>query len=182
VEYFSDVIDVGFTARMEEELDEIADNQKNWVDVLREFYGPFEKDVEHASRSIEKIEVNEEIGEACPTCGKPLIVRWGRFGKFIGCSDFPKCRYTRPFLVKLGVKCPLDGGDLVEKKTRRGRVFYGCSNWPACEFSSWNKPLPQPCPNCGGLLTAKGKDQARCTRCDNEYSLSQLPEAEGVAV
>jgi len=185
VEYFSDVINVGFTARMEEELDEIADGEKNWVEVLREFYAPFEKDVAHAQHAIEKVEVTEEIGEACPTCGKPLIVRWGRFGKFIGCSDFPTCRYTRPFLIKIGVKCPLDGGDLVEKKTRRGRVFYGCANYKnddpdSCPFTSWNKPLPQPCPNCSGLLTVKGKDQARCLRCENEYSLNDLPEMEAV--
>jgi DNA topoisomerase-1 len=178
VEYFSDVINVGFTARMEEELDEIADGEKDWVEVLREFYGPFEKDVEHASHAIEKVEVNQEIGEACPTCGKPLIVRWGRFGKFIGCSDFPTCRYTRPFLHKIGVVCPLDGGDLVEKRTRRGRVFYGCSNYPECEFSSWNRPLPQPCPNCGGLLAVKNRHHAKCTRCENEYAQAELPEAE----
>ncbi|HKZ82480.1 MAG TPA: type I DNA topoisomerase [Anaerolineae bacterium] len=186
VEYFSDVIDVGFTARMEEELDEIADGEKDWAEVLREFYEPFEKDVEHALHAIEKVEVNEEIGEACPTCGKPLIARWGRFGKFIGCSDFPTCRYTRPFLIKIGVKCPLDGGDLVEKKTRRGRIFYGCANYKnddpdSCQFTSWNRPLPQPCPNCGGLLTVKGKDRARCLRCENEYSLNELPEMEPVA-
>jgi DNA topoisomerase-1 len=186
VEYFSDVIDVGFTARMEEELDEIADGEKDWAEVLREFYEPFEKDFEHALHAIEKVEVNEEIGEACPTCGKPLIVRWGRFGKFIGCSDFPTCRYTRPFLIKIGVKCPLDGGDLVEKKTRRGRIFYGCANYKnddpnSCQFTTWNRPLPQPCPNCDGLLTVKGKDQARCLSCENEYSLNELPEMEPVA-
>ena len=180
VEYFSDVIDVGFTARMEEELDEIAEGAKDWGEVLREFYTPFEKDVAHASNSIERVDAVEELGEPCPTCGQPLVIRWGRFGKFIGCSDFPKCRYTRPFLVKIGVKCPRDGGDLVEKRTRRGRLFFGCSNWPACEFSTWNRPLPQPCPNCGGLLTAKGKDAAKCLQCENEVALSELPEAEAV--
>jgi len=181
VEYFADVVDVGFTARMEEELDEVADGEKAWVDVLREFYEPFEKDLEHALNSIEKVEVTEEIGEPCPTCGKPLVVRWGRFGKFIGCSDFPTCRYTRPFLNRIGVKCPLDGGELVEKRTRRGRNFYGCSNYPTCEFSSWSRPLPQPCPNCRGLLTAKNREHARCAQCGNEYALSELPEAEALA-
>jgi DNA topoisomerase-1 len=181
VEYFADVIEVGFTARMEEELDEIAAGEKDWVEVLREFYEPFEKDVTHAMHTIERVEVSEEIGEACPTCGKPLVVRWGRFGKFIGCSDFPNCRYTRPFLIKVGAKCPLDGGDLVEKKTRRGRIFYGCANYrngdpDSCQFTSWNRPLPQPCPNCGGLLIAKNKDAAGCFRCGNEYALGDLPE------
>lgn len=179
VEHFGDVVDVGFTARIEDEFDEIASGDKEWVEVLREFYEPFEQDLERASHAIEKVKVDEEIGEDCPVCGKPLIVRWGRFGKFIGCSDYPTCRYTRPFLFKIGVCCPLDGGELVQKKTRRGRIFYGCENWPECEFSSWNKPLPQPCPNCAGLLTMKGKDAVKCIQCENEYPLNELPELEG---
>ncbi len=184
VEYFSDVVDVGFTARMEEELDEIADGNKEWVPVIREFYEPFQKDIEHADAHIEKVDLVEQLGEPCPLCGKPLVIRYGRYGKFIGCSDFPNCRYTAPFLVKIGVKCPQCGtGDLVEKKTKRGRIFYGCSNYKngdpnSCDFTSWNRPLPQPCPNCGGLLTMKGRDGAKCIRCENEYALSDLPEAQ----
>jgi DNA topoisomerase I len=183
VEYFADVVDVGFTARMEEELDEIAAGNKEWVPVIREFYEPFQKDVEHADASIEKVDMIEELGEPCPTCGKPLLIRYGRYGKFIGCSDFPNCRYTAPFLVKIGVKCPRDGGDIVEKKTRRGRIFYGCANYKnsdpgSCDFTSWNRPMPQPCPNCGGLLAMKGKDGAKCIQCENEYSMSDLPEAQ----
>lgn len=184
VEYFGDVVDVKFTAWMEDELDEIADGHKEWVPVIREFYEPFQKDVEHADANIEKIDLVEELGEPCPTCGKPLVIRYGRYGKFIGCSDFPNCRYTAPFLVKIGVKCPQCGtGDIVEKKTKRGRIFYGCSNYkngdPAsCDFTSWNRPIPQPCPNCGGLLTLKGRDTAKCLRCENEYSLADLPEAQ----
>lgn len=178
VEYFANVVDVGFTARIENELDEIAAGEKDWVEVLREFYVPFAKDLEHASEAIEKVKVDEEIGEPCPTCGKPLIMRWGRFGKFIGCSDYPTCRFTRPFLLKIGVKCPLDGGEVVQKKTRRGRIFYGCENWPECEFSSWTKPLVQPCPNCGGLLTLKKKSTAKCIKCENEYDVDELPEVE----
>ncbi len=184
VEYFGDVVDVGFTARMEEELDEIADGNKEWVPVIREFYEPFQKDIEHADANIEKVDLVEQFGEPCPTCGKPLLIRYGRYGKFIGCSDFPNCRYTAPFLVKVGVKCPQCGtGDIVEKKTRRGRLFYGCSNYKngdpeSCDFTSWNRPIPQPCPNCGGLLTMRGKDAAKCIKCENEYSMSDLPEAQ----
>lgn len=185
VEYFGDVVNVNFTAQMEEELDEIAEGTKEWVPVIREFYEPFQKDIEHADANIEKVPMVEELGEPCPTCGKPLLIRYGRYGKFIGCSDFPNCRYTAPFLVKVGVKCPQCGtGDIVEKKTKRGRIFYGCSNYkngddPAsCDFTSWNRPLPQPCPNCGGLLTMKGRDAAKCIKCENEYSLADLPEAQ----
>jgi DNA topoisomerase-1 len=182
VEYFPDVIEVSFTARMEAELDEIADGEKEWVPVVREFYEPFEKDVKHADASIEKVVMLETIDEPCPLTGHPLVIRYGRFGKFIACSDFPRCRYTAPFLVKVGVKCPIDGGDIVEKKTKRGRIFYGCANYKnddpnSCQFTSWNRPIPQPCPNDGGLLAMKSKDVAKCIKCENEYSLSELPEA-----
>ena len=153
--------------------------------VIREFYEPFQKDIEHADANIEKVDMVEQFGEPCPTCGKPLLIRYVRYGKFIGCSAFPTCRYTAPFLVKIGVKCPRDGGDIVEKKTQRGRIriFYGCANYkngdPAsCDFISWNRPIPQPCPNCGGLLAMKGKDGAKCIQCENEYSMSDLPEAQ----
>ena len=188
VEYFGDVVDVNFTARMEEELDEIAEGTKEWVPVIREFYEPFQKDIEHADANIEKVVMVEELGEPCPTCGKPLLIRYGRFGKFIGCSDFPNCRYTAPFLVKIGVKCPQCGvGDLVEKKTKRNRIFYGCANYKngdpgSCDFTSWNRPLPQPCPHCGGLLTVKGKDGAKCIKCENEYALGDLPSPVGDGV
>jgi DNA topoisomerase I len=184
VEYFADVVDVGFTARMEEELDEIAEGNKEWVPVIREFYEPFQKDIEHADANIEKVDLVEQFGEPCPTCGKPLLIRYGRYGKFIGCSDFPNCRYTAPFLVKVGMTCPQCGtGDIVEKKTKRNRVFYGCSNYKngdpeSCDFTSWNRPIPQSCPNCGGLLTMKGRDAAKCIKCENEYSMSDLPEAQ----
>src|SRR5512139_565417 len=187
VEYFGDVVDVNFTAWMEDELDEIADGHKEWVPVIREFYEPFQKDIEHADANIEKVDLVEQFGEPCPTCGKPLLIRYGRYGKFIGCSDFPNCRYTAPFLVKVGVRCPQCGtGDIVEKKTKRGRIFYGCSNYKngdpdSCDFTSWNRPVPQPCPNCGGLLTLKGRDAAKCIKCENEYSLAELPEAQLVA-
>ena len=89
----------------------------------------------------------------------------GRFGKFVGCANYPTCRYTRPLVAKIGVKCPKDGGELVERRTRRGRVFYGCANYPACDFTSWKRPLPQPCPHCGGLLVVASKEWAECTAC-----------------
>ena len=126
----------------------------------------------------------------CPKCGQPLITKYGRFGKFIGCSGFPGCRYRQAILVKIGVRCPECGGDLVEKRTRRGRTFYGCSNYDAsaasggdddksCQFASWKRPLKQPCPACGGLLVEGRKGWAKCIACEEEFELAEVePEAE----
>jgi DNA topoisomerase-1 len=105
-------------------------------------------------------------------------VRHGRYGKFIGCSNFPSCRYTEPWLEKIGVRCPQDGGDLVERRTRRGRIFYGCANYPACDFTSWKRPLPAPCPNCGGMLTVDNRDHAVCTKCGTRFETASLPSTE----
>ncbi|HEC33211.1 MAG TPA: type I DNA topoisomerase, partial [Chloroflexi bacterium] len=179
VEHFPDVLDYGFTAQMEDRLDEIAAGRREWVPVVREFWGPFKEQLDAADRKIEKVDLGpEEIGRACPECGKPLIIRWGRYGKFIGCRGFPECRYTEPWLEKVGVRCPRCGGDLVEKRTRKGRIGYGCSNYPQCEFWVWKRPLPQPCPACGGLLTEGRKGQARCEDCGAETPLEELPEVE----
>lgn len=139
---FADVVDYQFTARMEESLDEIANGEKQWVPVVREFYGPFSKELTKAGES-ERIKVElEETGEKCPECSEgTLVIRLGRFGKFISCSRFPECKYRRQYVPKLeGAKCPLDGGDVVLRKTRKGKVFYGCVNWPGCKWASWTKP------------------------------------------
>jgi DNA topoisomerase-1 len=182
IEHFPDVFDVSFTAQMEAELDQIASGEREWVPVLREFYAPFEKDLKRAEVEMEEVDIgNQETGEMCPECGQPLVIRFGRYGKFIGCSGFPECRYTQPFLEKIGVACPECGSDLVEKKTRRGRTFYGCSNYPECEFASWQRPLPQPCPNCGGLVVQKGRDKAQCIACENWYEQDELAEAAETA-
>ncbi len=166
---------------MEDELDEIADGHKEWVPVIREFYEPFQKDIEHADANIEKVDMVEQFGEPCPTCGKPLLIRYGRYGKFIGCSDFPNCRYTAPFLVKVGVKCPQCGtGDIVEKKTKRGRIFYGCSNYKngdpdSCDFTSLEPAHSAAVPELRRAAGLKGKDAAKCIKCENEYSLAICP-------
>jgi len=183
VEHFMEVLDYGFTAQMEECLDEIAAGQREWVPVVREFYIPFKQRLDEADRKIEKVDLEpQEIGRDCPECGQPLIVRWGRYGKFIGCKGFPECRYTEPWLEKVGVACPQCGGDLVEKRTRKGRVGYGCINYPDCEFWVWKRPLPQPCPACGGLLTEGRKGWVKCIACEEEFEIASLPEqAEPVA-
>ncbi|MGB7537987.1 MAG: type I DNA topoisomerase [Anaerolineales bacterium] len=179
VTYFPDVINTGFTATMEDELDEIAEGTHDWSSTLREFYEPFRKDLTHAEQEIPKADdTPEPAGRDCPTCGKPLVIRYGRFGKFIGCSTFPACRYVEPWLEKMGVLCPKDGGELVERKTRKGRTFYACSNYPTCDFTSWRKPLPNPCPSCGGLLVYGAKQTAQCIKCETKFPLDELPARE----
>ncbi len=174
-EYFPNIIDTGFTARMERELDRIASGQQPWVETIREFYQPFSRQVEHAMEAMPEVKMQPEpIGRKCPESGHELVIRWGRFGKFISCSGFPECRYTEPWLEKIGVSCPLDGGELVERRTRKGRVFYGCSNYPECDFTSWKRPIQPRCPNCGGLLVMAGKDQVQCTQCKARFPLAQF--------
>jgi DNA topoisomerase-1 len=179
IEHFSNVVDVGFTARMEEDLDRIASGNLPWVKVVREFYMPFSQQVEEAEQQIPEMNMGPEpIGRQCPQCGNELVVRWGRYGKFISCSNFPECRYTEPWLEKIGVRCPKDGGEIVERKTRRGRTFYGCANYPECDFTSWKRPLPTPCPNCGGLLVIADKRNAQCTQCEQTFPLDEVNEPE----
>jgi DNA topoisomerase-1 len=179
-EHFPNIIDVDFTAQMEKDLDKVASGDRPWVDVIQEFYHPFEEQVARADAVIPKIELEDEkVGRNCPKCAHELIVRWGRYGKFISCSNFPDCRYTEPWLKRLGVACPQDGGELVERRTRRGRTFYGCANYPKCDFASWKRPLPTPCPQCKGLLVVDNKTTARCTQCETRFRLEEVSSSEG---
>jgi len=183
VKHFPNLINVEFTAKMEQQLDDIAEGEREWVTLLREFYGPFQQSLEKAEEAIPKMKKKEYVGRDCPECGAPLIIKWGRYGKFIGCSNFPECRHTEPWLEKIGVSCPeCEDGEIVVRRTRkRHRVFYGCSNYPECEFTSWKRPLPQPCPHCGGLLVETRKNEAECTVCGETLTLDELePETEEV--
>lgn len=140
VKYFPKIIDIPFTATFEDRLDAIAVGEAQWVPVIRDFYTPFAKDLETSFQEAEKVKVPvEELDEKCPECGNQLVMRIGRYGKFIACSTFPNCKYTRQFAQKIDMKCPRDGGDIVIKKTRRGKVFYGCGNYPKCTFAAWKK-------------------------------------------
>jgi DNA topoisomerase-1 len=175
MQYFPEVVDYNFTAHMEEDLDKIAEGQMPWADAIREFYTPFAEDVKKAQAEMPVTKSGPEpIGRACPTCGKELVIRYGRFGKFISCSGFPDCRYTEPWLEKIGVSCPTDGGELVERKTRKGRTFFGCVNYPNCDFTSWKKPLARPCPKCGGLLVIANKREAQCVNCSESFLLEEI--------
>jgi DNA topoisomerase-1 len=175
VKYFSDIVDYKFTARMEEDLDMIASGQAEWVEVIHEFYHPFAKDLAKAQAEMPVTKREpEKIGRICPEDGGDLVIRFGRYGKFISCSNFPTCRYTEPWLEKIGVHCPKDHGELVMRKTRKGRTFYGCENYPTCDFTSWKRPIRQPCPNCSGLLVYANKREAQCINCEETFLLENI--------
>ena len=181
--HFPDIIDVGFTARLEEELDDIASGEREWTPVLRDFYGPFAKAVAEAMKNAERVprdQIDEETDEVCEVCGRPMVIKSGRFGRFLSCSGFPECKNSRPLLQRVGVQCPECGSDLVERrqKGKRGKKFYGCSNYPKCTFAVNQKPLPQPCPECGKLLVASGRTNARCTSCSFKGAVPEDEMAE----
>ena len=167
-EFFSDLINVEYTRDMEEDLDQVAEGKEVWNDVLKEFYQLFEPRVKSAFSDMEK-KAPEETGEVCPECGSPLVVRNGRYGEFVACSNYPTCKYIKkdkPEEVVV-MDCPYCDGKVVEKKTRKGKIFYGCSNYPKCKFASWDKPVEGKCSDCGGYLIEKnGKIQ--CSQCGKE--------------
>ena len=179
VEYFGDILNTSFTASMEKDLDKIAEGDVRWTKVMKEFYKEFEPKLKHAKEMMPETKAElEKIGKICPDCGNELVIRWGRYGKFVSCLGFPNCRHTEAWLEKIGVKCPKDGGDLVERKTRKNRIFYACANYPACDFTSWKKPIAVPCPNCKGQLVIANKREAQCLSCEETFLLEQLPQAE----
>ncbi len=206
--YFPGIVDVNFTAEMEDELDEIARGERPWQPVVQDFYAPLMRALAVASEAPpahqETSEVCDQCGqpmvirwskrgrflacsgypqcrntrplegegeplpavdETCPQCGAPMVAKRGRYGPFLACSRYPECQATRPLLAKTGARCPSCGGDIVEKRSRRGRVFYGCANYPSCQFTTWTRPLPSPCPECGGLLLTAGDGRGRCSQC-----------------
>ena len=175
VEYFPEIVDVNFTAHMEDDLDKVASGDMQWTAAIGEFYEPFKEQVLKAQAEMPTTKSGPEpIGRKCPEDSGELVIRYGRYGKFISCSNFPTCRYTEPWLEKIGVKCPKDAGDIVERKTRKGRTFYGCANYPTCDFTSWKKPLAQPCPKCGGLLVIANKREAQCINCQETFLLDEV--------
>ncbi|MDP6549945.1 MAG: type I DNA topoisomerase, partial [Dehalococcoidia bacterium] len=166
-EYFTEVMDPEFTARMEKELDDVSRGERQWVPMLGEFYGPFQKALEAAQELMPRTKVEEETDEVCEACGRPMVIKTGRFGRFLACTGFPECRTTRRILNKTGAACPRCGGDIVERRSRgRGRPFYGCSRYPECDFLTNRKPVPTPCPECSGLMVIADRDTAACTACD----------------
>ncbi|MCJ7805950.1 MAG: type I DNA topoisomerase, partial [Clostridia bacterium] len=171
ISYFPEVIDVDFTVKLEQQLDEIEEGKQEWRKVIKDFYnGYFKERLAVAEQKIEKVEVAPELSdEVCPNCGKQLISKHGRFGRFLACPAYPECRFTKKIVKDTGVTCPRDGGLIVERRSKKGRIFYGCNNYPECDFSLWNKPLRTKCPQCGSLMAEKrkgGKSTAQCTNKD----------------
>ncbi len=179
VEHFPEIVDTAFTAQMEEDLDLVSNGETHWDAVIRDFYSGFQPMLEKAQQEMPATKAElEKVGRACPECGHDLVIRWGRYGKFISCSNFPECRYTEPWLEKIGVKCPEDGGEIVLRKTRKGRIFYGCANYPNCQFTSWKRPIATPCPKCGGMLVMTNKREVQCLKCQETFLLDKVEAAE----
>jgi DNA topoisomerase-1 len=180
VDHFNEVVDTGFTASMESSLDLVASGEKVWNDVIAEFYSRFKPQLELAKIEMPESKAElEKIGRDCPKCGHELVIRFGRFGKFISCNNFPTCRYTEPLLEKIGVKC-LDckGGEIVRRRTRKGRIFFGCSNYPECQFTSWKMPFAEPCPKCGGTLVESNKREVNCLQCNESFLQEKIKSAD----
>ena len=167
-EYFTDIVDAGFTASMEDKLDDIEIKKQEWKKVVGDFYGPFEKELVKADEAIEKVTVADvPTGETCEICGKPMVKKMGRFGEFIACSGYPECKNTKAIVETTGVKCPNCGKDLLARRSKKGRLFYGCSGYPACTTVFWNKPVDKACPKCGSLLVEK-KSKGFSLACSNQ--------------
>jgi len=172
VEHFNKIVNIEFTANMEDELDKIANEGLNWVQVVREFYNPFESNLTEASQVMEKVELTpEQVEETCPNCEKHLIIKTGRFGKFLACPSYPDCKFTKSFSIKTDAKCPECSNELIEKRSRKGKKFYGCSGYPNCNFATNMKPLAKPCPQCGSLMTEYRGKWEKCTKCQHRAKL-----------
>lgn len=168
-ENFRKIIDINFTAQMEDRLDKVAEGELDWRKMLGDFFDVFEKDLSKAKEDDKSYKIADEpTGEKCPVCGHDLVYKHGRNGKFIGCSNFPDCTYTKSIVKKLGVKCPKDGGEIIEKVSKRGKVFYGCQNYPECDYATWDKPTGDTCPECGDLLVHRKNRREDKIICANE--------------
>ncbi|MBM3947289.1 MAG: hypothetical protein FJ315_07855, partial [SAR202 cluster bacterium] len=227
--HFTDIMDVGFTAGMEEDLDAIAQGKRTWVPVMEEFYRPFSKDLKQAETNLSRAALGEaepvcekcgkpmilkesrwkskfwgcsgypdckntkslklqeartaleeSTDQVCEKCGKPMVIKTGRFGRFLACTGYPDCKNTKPIVISTGVKCPKDGGDILQRKSRKGKTFYSCSNYPACDFSLGARPLAEPCPHCNGLRVAFRRGGARCTVCGKPSRVARKGEPEPV--
>ena len=172
--HFPNIVDPGFTAQMETQLDEIAQGKHDWTAALQEFYPPFRDTLDKAWANLEKVSTTQPSEEKCPNCGRPMLIRVGRFGKFLACSGYPDCKTTRPYLVKTGARCPECGGELVRRISKKKKVFYGCSNYPKCRFAVNLRPVSRACPSCGKLLVQYRGNWVKCVACQYKAELSEL--------
>ncbi len=171
MEFFPEVLDVEFTANLENNLDEIERGNVGWIEIIDDFYKGFEKSLKKAEKEMKEVEIKDEyVGEDCEKCGNPMVYKMGRYGKFMACSNFPDCRNTKPIVKQIGVKCPkCNEGNIIERKSKKRRIFYGCDRYPACDFVSWDKPIERSCPKCENILVEKKLKkgmQVKCIKCD----------------
>ena len=192
-EYLTNIMDLDFTAKMEEELDDVSRGEREWIPMLGEFYGPFQQALGDADEKMPKIRMDEETDEVCDCagsdkcehgelCGNPMVIKTGRFGRFMACTGFPECRKTKPILKTVGVSCPKPdcGGEIVERRARgRGRSFFGCSNYPNCDLILNQRPLMTPCPECNGLMVQKNRTTVSCTVCTWQEAVMDTSEEVG---
>jgi DNA topoisomerase-1 len=168
IEYFTDIVDVKFTAAMEDKLDDVESKGEDWKRLIEEFYGPFSEELSKADKAIERVEIPDRpTGEVCELCGRPMVIKTGRFGEFIACSGYPECKNTKPIVKPTGVKCPQCGKEIVEKRSRKGKIFFGCSGYPDCKVSFWYRPVDKKCPKCGSLLMER-KGRGTTLVCSND--------------
>jgi DNA topoisomerase-1 len=178
VDHFPKIVNLHFTARMEGDLDKVAEGQEDWVGLLRRFYGPFESELEAAEKKLPRLDLRDEpTDEICPNCGRPMVIKTGRFGRFISCSGYPECKTTKPIVVETGAACPKCGGAIVQRRSRKGRTFYGCAKYPECDFISWDAVIPERCPVCGSHVVSKsrrgGNPRLECA-ADRSHDVSSL--------
>ena len=180
-EHFKNIVDLKFTAGMEGDLDKVAEGNQDWVGILRHFYGPFAQSLEEAEKKLPRLEIKDEpTDEICPNCQRPMVIKTGRFGRFISCTGYPECKTTKPIVKDTGAKCPKDGGMIVERRSKKGRTFYGCANYPKCDFVSWDRVVPEPCPVCNSYVVAKTRRGGAVLECsaDKEHDVSSLVKAQ----
>lgn len=173
VQHFPEVIDIDFTAKMEKELDEVAEGKDTWQKTCKDFFEPFSKNLEEKYKEVKKSDMAKETDKKCPKCGAPLLDRMGRFGRFYACSKFPECKYTESIkdeTKNTGVICPRClQGELIEKRTKKGKIFYGCKNFPNCDMATWDKPVNEMCPKCNSILVETKRKQIKCSSKDCDY-------------
>jgi DNA topoisomerase I len=181
VDHFPKILNLDFTARMESDLDRVAEGHEDWIALLRRFYGPFESELIEAERKLPRLELRDEpTDEICPNCGRPMVIKTGRFGRFISCTGYPECKTAKPIVKDTGVACPKCGGSIVERRSKKGRTFYGCANYPNCDFISWDPVVTPRCPECGSYVVSKTRRGTTHLECaaDRHHNVSALTVGE----
>ena len=176
---FRNIVDVKFTADMESRLDSVEEGKERWQNLIEDFYPPFEESLEEAFKTVERIEIPDEVSDIpCDKCGAMMVYKTGRFGRFLACPNYPECKNTKPIVEKVGVKCPKCGGEIIKRKGKKGRAFYGCENYPECDYVSWYLPTCKPCPRCGRMTVWKMGPNGRYIVCSEKECGFVVPSGE----